>query len=258
MSDRARPLWLGLAGLFVLFFAAPLVLVVLFSFTARQLTNFPFEGPSLHWWVAMAGLRQFWGALGNSLVIAACVGIVSALVGVLAALGLAAFSERAAGIVMAVLCLPLMLPPLVLAVALLSFYVSIGLRPSLLTVVLSHLLFTQPFVIIVVYARLAGFDWRVVESARDLGATPSRAFLTVTLPIIRPTVIGAVLLAVALSLDDFVITFFTIGSGNTLPTLLWGMIRTGLTPSVNAIGTLIILVTIGSTLVALRLTRYRG
>lgn len=258
MTGRGRPLWLLTAAAFVVFFLAPLLLVVLFSFTGRQLTNFPFEGPSLRWWWAMLELPRFAEALTNSLVIAGCVGVTSALIGVCAALGLAFLSERTAGLAMLVLCLPLMLPPLVLAVALLSFYVGIGLRPSLLTVVLSHLLFTQPFVIIVVYARLAGFDWRMVESARDLGASPLRAFLTVTLPIIRPTVIGAVLLAVALSLDDFVITFFTIGSGNTLPTLLWGMIRTGLTPSVNAIGTLIIAVTIGSTLVALRLTRYRG
>ena len=124
--------------------------------------------------------------------------------------------------------------------------------------ILSHLLFTQPFVIIVVYARMLSFDWRVVESARDLGASPLRAFLTVTLPIIQPTVIGAALIAVALSIDDFVITFFTIGSGNTLPTFVWGMIRTALRPTVNAIGTLIILLTIGSTLIALWLTKYRG
>ena len=105
---------------------------------------------------------------------------------------------------------------------------------------------------------MANFDQRVVESARDLGASPLHAFLTVTLPIIRPIVIGAALIAMALSIDDFVITFFTIGSGNTLPTLVWGMIRTGLTPAVNAIGTLILLLTIGSTVIALRLTRYRG
>ena len=91
--------------------------------------------------------------------------------------------------------------------------------------ILSHLLFTQPFVVIVVYARMLSFDWRVVESARDLGASPLRAFVTVTLPIIQPTVIGAALIAVALSIDDFVITFFTIGGGNTLPTFVWGMIR---------------------------------
>jgi spermidine/putrescine transport system permease protein len=151
-----------------------------------------------------------------------------------------------------------MLPPLVLGVALLTFYVGTGVKIGLQTVILSHLLFTQPFVVMVVYARMATFDYRVVESARDLGASPLKAFFTVTLPIIQPTVIGAALIAVALSFDDFIITFFTIGSGNTLPTLVWGMIRTGLTPAVNAIGTLLILLTIGSTLIALWLTRYRG
>jgi spermidine/putrescine transport system permease protein len=165
---------------------------------------------------------------------------------------------RRTAIALAALCLPLMLPPLVLAVALSSFYVAVGLRPGLLAVILSHLLFTLPFVTIVVHARMATFDHRVVDSARDLGASAWTAFRTVTLPLIRPTLVGAGLLAAALSLDDFVITFFTIGSGNTLPTLVWGMIRTGLTPVVNAIGTLIILLTLGFTVLALRLTRYRG
>ena len=258
MSVASRLAWQVLALMFVVFFAAPLLIVILFAFTDRTLTNFPLTGPSLRWWYALATIPQFPAALGNSLLIALAVGVVSALVGVGAALGLAQLPQRAAGIAMGVLCLPLMLPSLVLAVSLLSFYVSIGLNPSIVTVILSHLLFTQPFVIIVVYARLASFDWQVVDSARDLGASPWHAFVTVTLPIIRPSVIGAVLLAVALSLDDFIITFFTIGSGNTLPTLLWGMIRTGLTPSVNAIGTLLIALTLGSTLLALRLTRYRG
>ena len=89
------------------------------------------------------------------------------------------------------------------------------------TVIMSHLLFALPFVVLVVYARLRNFDFRVVESARDLGASPLRAFFTVTLPIIRPTVVGAALIAMALSLDDFVITFFTIGKGMTLPTFVF-------------------------------------
>jgi spermidine/putrescine transport system permease protein len=136
--------------------------------------------------------------------------------------------------------------------------VGVGVELGLVAVIVSHILFTQPFVILIVYTRMANFDYRVVESARDLGASPVVAFLTVTLPIIRPIVIGAALIAMALSLDDFVITSFLIGSGNTLPTLVWGMIRTGLTPMVNAIGTLILVLTIGSSLIALKLTRYRG
>jgi spermidine/putrescine transport system permease protein len=113
-------------------------------------------------------------------------------------------------------------------------------------------------VVLIVLARLRNFDVRVVESARDLGASPVRAFFTVTLPIIRPTVVGAGLIAMALSLDDFIITFFTISGGVTLPTFVFGMIRTALTPAANAVGTLILMMTIGAMLLALWLTRYRG
>jgi spermidine/putrescine transport system permease protein len=258
MNARSNIFWGVVAIAFVVFLLSPIVLLVIFSFTSRTLTNFPIEGLSFRWWQEMVVTRQFWPSFANSLIIGFCVAAVSAVVGTLAAMGLAAMPKRRATIIMALLTLPVMLPPLVLGVALLSFYVSIDLTPGLFTVILSHLLFTQPFVILIVHARMVNFDPRVVESARDLGATPLRAFFTVTLPIIRPVVIGAALIAMALSIDDFIITFFTIGTGNTLPTLVWGMIRTGLTPAVNAIGTLILLLTIGSTIIALQLTRYRG
>lgn len=258
MSGIAIHVWRLVGALYVFFLLTPLLLVVLFSFSSGGMANFPIESLSLRWWDAMANARGFPGAFRNSLIIGGIVGVVSAIVGTMAAIGLSRLPGPRANAVMAALCLPLMLPPLVLAVALLSFYVSVGLTPSLGTVILSHLLFTLPFVVLVVYARMRSFDYRVVESARDLGASPVRAFVTVTLPIIRPTVIGAALIAVALSVDDFIITFFTIGGGNTLPTFVWGMIRTALTPAANAIGTLIILLTVGSTLLALWLTRYRG
>jgi spermidine/putrescine transport system permease protein len=257
MTPLARSVWFVIGAAFVLFLLVPLLLVILFAFTDRAISNFPM-GFSLMWWDTMLAHPQFLPALGNSLTVAGSVGAISAIVGTMAAMGFARLPPRRSGLAIALLCLPLMLPPLVLAVALLGFYVSVGLTLSLMTVILSHLLFTQPFVVMVVYARMMTFDWRVVESARDLGASPFEAFRTVTLPIIQPTVIGAALIGAALSIDDFVITFFTIGSGNTLPTFIWGMIRTALTPTVNAIGTLIILITIGSTLLALWLTKYRG
>lgn len=258
MNERSNILWAIIAVAFIIFMLSPIVLLVIFSFTSRTLTNFPIEGLSLQWWQAMIDMRQFWAAFANSLIIGFFVALVSAVVGTLAAMGLATMDKRRAAVMMGILTLPVMLPPLVLGVALLSFYVSAGLKLGLPTVVISHVLFTQPFVILIVHARMVNFDHRVIESARDLGASPMRAFLTVTLPIIRPVVIGAALIAMALSIDDFIITFFTIGTGNTLPTLVWGMIRTGLTPAVNAIGTLILLLTIGSTMIALWLTRYRG
>jgi spermidine/putrescine transport system permease protein len=256
--NAATTVWRVVGALYVIFLLTPLLLVVLFSFTSGGMANFPIESLSLHWWREVAAQRGFFGAFRNSLIVGAVVGAVAAVVGTMAAMGLSRLAPRTANVALAGLCLPLMLPPLVLAVALLSFYVSIGLNPSLLTVILSHLLFTLPFVILVVYARMRTFDHRIVESARDLGASPLEAFVTVTLPVIRPTVIGAALIAVALSIDDFIITFFTIGGGNTLPTFVWGMIRTTLTPAANAIGTLIIVLTLGSTLLALWLTRYRG
>jgi spermidine/putrescine transport system permease protein len=258
MTPLARTLWAVIGGLFVFFLLSPLALVVLFSFSDKTLMNFPIEGLSLHWWQAMVDNPKFWPAFENSIIVAVVVGAASAVIGTMAALGFARLPARRSSTAIAILCLPLMLPPLVLAVSLLSFYVSVGFRLNLVTVILSQLLFTQPFVVMVVYARMLTFDWRVVESARDLGAPPLTAFRTVTLPIIQPTVIGAALIAVALSIDDFIITFFTIGSGNTMPTFVWGMIRTSLTPTVNAIGTLIILITISSTLTGLWLTRYRG
>lgn len=258
MSARSNLLWAAVAVAFVVFLLAPILLLVVFSFTSRTLTNFPIEALSLRWWQEMVATRQFWPAFANSLIVGVCVAVVSAVVGTLAAMGLAAMPKRRASIIMGLLTLPVMLPPLVLGVALLSFYVTVNMKLGLLTVILSHVLFVQPFVILIVHARMVSFDARVVESARDLGATPWQAFFTVTLPIIRPVVIGAALIGAALSIDDFIITFFTIGTGNTLPTLVWGMIRTGLTPAVNAIGTLILLFTIGSTVIALWLTRYRG
>ncbi len=97
---------------------------------------------------------------------------------------------------------------------------------GIVTVILGQIVVMQPFVIAIVYARLQNFDWAIVDSAEDLGATPAKAFFTVTLPVIQPTLVGAELIALAISLDDFIITFFMIGSGNTLPTMVWGLVRT--------------------------------
>lgn len=254
-SDVLWAVWLGCLVFFML---TPLVLVVLFAFAQNELTVFPMGGLSLRWFDTLLADRNFGKSLLNSLVVAGSVGLTSTVVGTMAALALARIRPRRANAAIVALCLPIMLPPLVIGIACLSFFVSVGLKLSLFTVILGHLIITQPFVVLVVYARMLGFDYAALESARDLGASPMQAFLTITMPIIQPNVIGAALIAVALSLDDFVITFFTIGSGNTLPTLVWGMLRTTLNPTVNAMGTILLAMTLGSTLIALWVTRYRG
>jgi ABC-type spermidine/putrescine transport system permease subunit II len=251
-------LWRGYAALVIIFMLSPLVFLIVFSFGESPLSTFPMGGLSLRWYEALFERASFWQAFQNSLVVTGTVGVTSTVVGSMAALALGRMRERAAVSVAMFLSFPIMLPPLVIALALLSFYVKVGLDLTLFTVILSHLLFTQPFVILIVYARMAGFDYTLIASARDLGAPPWRVFTTITLPIIRPTVIGAGLIAMAISLDDFIITFFTIGGGNTVPTLIWGMLRLGVTPTINAAGTLLIMLTISAAVIALRLTRYRG
>lgn len=242
----------------MIFMVAPLALVVLFSFGSSALMTFPIDSLTLDWYRALLERAEFWSALRNSAIVTGSVGIAATIIGTAAAFVIVRMRPKQSAAAFFLFGLPMMMPPLVLALALLSLFSLMGVRLSLMTVVLAHLTFTMPFVILIVTARLRDFDHAVIDSARDLGASPARTFLTVTFPLIRPTLFGAALIAMALSLDDFVITFFLIGGGNTLPTLVWGMLRTGLDPSINALGTLILLLTIGSSAIALRLTRFRG
>lgn len=251
--------WRIFALLLAAFMGVPLVLVVLFSFNQSALTSLPLTGFTLDWYRKLFALGAFWPALWNSLIVAALVAVFSVAIGTMAALVLARLAPRLTQTLIAIVSVPMMLPALIIGVAMMTYFVRmIHLPLGLPTVILGHLVIAQPFVILIVFSRLAAFDWAVVDSARDLGASPLRAFFTVTLPIIRPTIIGAALIALSISLDDFVITFFTIGAGNTLPTLVWGMVRTSLDPTINAIATLLILLSVGSTFLALRLSSYRG
>ncbi len=251
--------WRLLALLTALFLGLPLLLVIVFSFNSSALTSLPLTGFTFDWYARLFAKAAFWPALWNSLLVAAAVALLSIVIGTLAALSLAQMKPARANVVIHLLSVPMMLPALIIGVALMSYFVrTISLPLGLGTVILGHLVIAQPFVILIVFARLATFDWAAVESARDLGASPLTAFLTVTLPIIQPTIVGAGLIALSISLDDFVIAFFTIGGGNTLPTLVWGMVRTSLDPTINAIATLLIVLSIGSTVLALLVSRYRG
>ncbi len=252
-------LWIGVAGVVAFYLMAPLLLVVLFSFNTSALTSLPLTGFTLDWYRKLVSIDYFLPALQNSLIVALFVGVLSVVTGTLAALVLARMAPGRAQRITALLSLPMMIPALIIGISLLTFFVRfLDFRLGLPAVILGQLVIVQPFVIAIVYARLQTFDWAIVDSARDLGASPLRAFLTITLPVIQPTIVGAALIALAISLDDFVITFFTIGSGNTLPTMVWGLVRTSLDPTINALATLLLLFSIGSTALALWLSRYRG
>lgn len=254
-----RTIWHGFAGLVVIFMLSPLVILVAFCFNASPLLSFPMTGFSFEWIARLARQSEFWTSLQHSLIIAVSVGLLSTAVGTLTGLALSRLRPRVSAGIMMALSLPIMVPPLMLGVMFLSYYaVWLDLRLGLHTVILSHIAFTQPVVILIVHARMVGFDYAVLDSARDLGASPLKVFVTVTLPIIRASVIGAALIAMALSLDDFLVTLFTIGGGNTLPIFMWGMLRKGADPTINVVAVVMMLLSIGVSLVGLRTTRYRG
>ena len=241
-----------------IFLLSPLILLALFCFSNDRAIALPITSFGFKWWGELLGNPTFWPSVWNSLIVVATTGVVSTVIGTCAALALARMPAGRAGLWIMFLTLPVMLPPLVLGVALLSFFSRAGLQLGLDTVILAHVAFTQPFVILIVYAGMIGFDFATVASARDLGARPFYAFRTVTLPIVQPSIIGAALVAMAISLDDFIITFFTIGGGNTLPTFLWGMMRKGINPQLNIVAFMLMSITMAISIVAIRVTRYRG
>lgn len=252
-------MWPASLAAIVVFMLGPLALVILFSFNEGTRVGFPLGGFTLDWYSRLAATPEFWNALWNSLRIALPVAAVSTVIGTLAALALTATDTRIRVPFLAALTLPMMIPPLVVAIGLIVLFVRWMAVPlGLPTVIAGHILLTQPFVALVVAARMASFDRVCLEAAYDLGATPWQAFRKITLPQISAAIVGAALIAFALSLDEFIITVFTIGSGNTLSTFVWGKMRTALDPSINAIATIILTITIGSAALALRMTRYRG
>jgi spermidine/putrescine transport system permease protein len=251
--------WALVLALFAVFMLGPLVLVVLFSFNAGALVSFPMSGFTLNWYALLIGTPEFWNALYNSLAIAGPVAILSTVTGTMTAMVLSQWRSPFAYPLLTALSVPIMIPPLVVAIGLIVLYVRwLSIPLGLPAVIGGHVLLTQPLVALVIAARMATFDHTCLEAARDLGATPVQAFLKVTLPQIGAALVGAALIAFAISLDEFIVTVFTIGSGNTLSTFVWGKMRTALDPSINAIATVILLITIGSAALALRVTRYRG
>lgn len=256
VGQLAWPLVMGLLSIFLL---GPLVLVAVFSFSSNALISFPMGDLTFKWYRELFANPDFYAALANSLAIALPVALISTITGTLAAYAFAEWRTRLGLPLLALLGLPVLLPPLVIAISLVVLYVRwLGLPLGRPAVIGGHVLVTQPLVAAVIASRMASFDFTVLEAARDLGATRWQTFWKVTLPQVRAAIVGAALIAFALSLDEFIIAVFTIGGGNTISTFVWGKIKTTLDPSINAIATILLLMTIGLTLIALRLTRYRG
>jgi len=230
---------------YMLFLYAPIGLIVLFSFHSTPSLSLPFEGMSLRWYETIFDSYDFRTALWNSLIVAGFSAVITTILGTLSALALMRMKGKAKSVFAFLNFAPIAMPGLFLGIALVILYSLIGLPRSLLTIIIGHTLFTLPFFVESVRSRLEYFDLSFEEAARDLGATPLKAFWLVTLPIIGPTIAGAAILTVALSLDEFLITVFVTGTDTTLPLLILSMIRRAVDPSINAASVIMLVMTIG-------------
>jgi spermidine/putrescine transport system permease protein len=240
----------------VLLLYLPLVVLVLFSFNASKFTA-GWQGFTLQWYVALVREESLYEALRNSLLVAVLSTLLATALGITFALGLHRMSSASPGhhvrtAIESILILPLVIPEVMMGVALLLFFVLIKLPLGLLTIIIAHSTFNVPVVVIILLARLRRLDPTLEEAAQDLGATRWQTFRSVTFPLLRPTVFGAMLMAFTISLDDFIVTFFTAGPGaSTLPLKVYSMLKSGISPVINALST--VLVVISMTLIALAL-----
>jgi spermidine/putrescine transport system permease protein len=249
---RRRSLWLPIAALAgYAFLYLPLVIVVVYSFNDSRL-NAEWVGFTLDWYRKLFVDEEMLTAAANSLLIGSVASLVSTVLGTMA--GFAMYRYRLRLLPILVLT-PIAIPEILMGVSLLIFFVMLNFTLGLLSVTLAHVAFCVGFVAIVVRSRLAGMDESLTEAARDCGATPWEAFRYVTLPLIMPGVVAGALMAFTLSIDDFVITFFTAGAGTTtLPLQIYSMIKIAVTPEVNAVSTLLMLLTLVLIVVASKLS----
>lgn len=228
--------------LIYLFLYVPVILLAAFSFNQSKAGTLPFTGLTLHWYQDLFRDYLVIDAFKNSLLVAGATAVLATAIGTSAAFPLVRSQFRLKETLRVVFLLPMMLPGLLIGVALLIFFSSLlGVSLSLWTVIAGHVVLTTPFVILVVTARLLDFDQRLEWAAADLGANPAQTFRLITLPIIMPGVIAGALFAFTLSLDEFVVTLFTIGSQSTLPMYIFSQVKFGVTPKVNALATLLLL-----------------
>lgn len=222
----------------------PIAVVVIFSFNESKLPV-ALTGFSLKWYEKLFSNSAMMEALGNSLILGVLSCLFSAVIGTAGAVGLSRINWKTKGVMEYISILPLMIPEIILGMVLMAFFYLLGLPFGMLTLLLSHTVFCVPYILMEVKARLVGMDPSLEEAARDLGAGWFRAFWDITLPLIMPAVLSGSLLAFAMSMDDVVISIFVNGPRvSTLPIKVYTQLKTGVTPEINALCTIMLAVTI--------------
>lgn len=241
-NSKLSSLYMGI--IFFLMYM-PVAVVIIFSFNESKLPV-RFTGFSLKWYQELLGDSAMIEALGNSLILGVASCLVSAVIGTLGAVGLSRIYWKTKSALEYVSILPLMIPEIILGMVLMAFFYLLNIPFGMLTLLLGHTVFCVPYILMEVKARLAGMDPSLEEAARDLGAGSFRAFWDITLPLIMPAVVSGSLLAFAMSMDDVVISIFVNGPRiSTLPVKVYTQLKTGVTPEINALCTLMLVFTLG-------------
>ena len=225
----------------ILFLFLPLFVVVAYSFNASR--GMRWTGFSFRWYQQLfTGSRELWRAFGNSFIIALSSAFVATVIGSLAAVGIRWYRFKSRAFIQTLSFLPMILPEVIIGISMLIFFSAIQFPLGMVTIFIAHTTFNLPFVFLLVSARLDEFDFSVIEAARDLGATERQTLIKVIVPSITPGVLSGFLMAITMSLEDFVITFFVSGPGSTtLPLYVYSMIRYGVSPVINALSLVLIL-----------------
>lgn len=221
----------------------PIVIVVVYSFNVSKTTT-AWTGLTLDWYQKMFRNRGLLEALKNSLVLAVLSSGAAGLIGTLGAVGMARVTYKSKGMVEYVSTLPIMIPEIILGMVFMTFFALLRLPFGMVTLVIGHTAFCIPYVFMMVKARLVGIDKSLGEAAKDLGASEWRTFFDITLPLIAPAIVSGMLLAFAMSLDDVVISIFVTGAHiNTLPVQIYTQLKSGVTPEINALCSIMLIVT---------------
>lgn len=222
----------------------PILVVVVFSFNDSKLTV-GWKGFTLKWYQTLFRDAALMEALGNSILLGVLSCLSAAVIGTLGAIGMARVHFKSKGMMEYLSTIPIIVPEIILAMAFMVFFSTLGLPFGMVTLVIAHTAFCIPYIFMMVKARLVGIDKSLEEAARDLGASPARTFMDITLPLIMPAVLSGCILAFAMSFDDVVISIFVTGPKlSTLPIKVYTQLKTGVTPEINALCTMILLVVV--------------
>lgn len=253
---RRRSPWLGAASTLVfLFLYLPLFVVVLYSFSATKVNAWPIRGYTLDWYRELAQDEDIHESIRLSVTVGLIAATTAVVLGTLAAFAVDRFNFPGKQAIRFFVVLPIVLPGIVTGVAMLSFFTLLGWPLSKWTIIIGHATFCITLVLNNVVARLGQLPRNLDEASADLGATPGKTFWRVTFPLIRPAILAGAILAFTLSFDEVVVTFFLTGRDKTLPLLIWGRLRQGISPEINAVASVIVLVSLFGVLLSNRLSK---